>query len=31
MLHFDMFSTLWAELHDDGVITGDEYAATNFP
>ncbi|MCY4589495.1 MAG: SAM-dependent methyltransferase [Alphaproteobacteria bacterium] len=28
---FDMFNTLWAELRDDGAITSDEYAATNFP
>ena len=28
---FDMFNTLWAELRDEGVITGEEYAATNFP
>ena len=28
---FDMFNTLWAELRDDGVITGGEYDATNVP
>ena len=28
---FDMFNTLWADMRDDGVITGEEYAATNFP
>ncbi|MCY4592107.1 MAG: hypothetical protein OXE86_16440 [Alphaproteobacteria bacterium] len=27
----DMLSTLWAELRDAGVITGEEYAATTFP
>ena len=26
-----MFNTLWAELRDECVITGEEYAATNFP
>ncbi len=26
----DMLSTLWAELRDAGVMTGEEYAATTF-
>ncbi len=26
---FDMLNTPWAELRDEGVITGGEYAATN--
>ena len=28
---FDRFNTLWAELRDDGAITGEEYAANNVP
>ena len=28
---FDTFNELWAELAGEGVITGDEYLATNFP
>jgi hypothetical protein len=28
---FDTFERLWAGLADEGIITRDEYAATNFP